>query len=286
MFEAFTRRRAVRLTIAALLVLTGCDTDSIVPASQKPALPEPVVPRTETGAIDLAISTQGPDTLAPASYTIKLTTGQTLKAPVNGVVQVTGVTAGVVTIVIDDVPEACWVSGSRKIDTQVYANRVTYASFSVFCIQVGFGTGLNLPIGVWDAVSWEFSTTPDFSHQADEMISSGLSGTLTVTPSASAPVTDNVTDWRWRETYRWWGPDRPTVFQGHAWVDDKFVRASVTDVQTEFECDWGDCNGPLYDRSRLSLSGDTLVILHDGPVSYYNFSSVVAWSRLMLIRRQ
>jgi len=154
--------------------------------------------------------------------------------------------------------------------------------FDVYCIRLIEGTPTDLPAGIWEAIHWEFFEHPDYTNPIEDMILDGLSGTLLVSAEA-----DNDLNWMWRETYRWWGPDRPTIFTGRAHTDGGLIRSDVISAVSEFECDWGDCDGPLHGLNRVLLSGDTLVIAHDGPTKYYDVvGPFEAWSRLTLVRKQ
>jgi hypothetical protein len=135
-------------------------------------------------------------------------------------------------------------------------------------------------LGTWTAMHWEFDADSAF-ETAYDMIPAGLDGMLEITEGDSI----GEVRWSWRETYRWWGPDRPTLFDGHATLVGPSILSTVDDVRSEFECDWGDCEGPLHGEYRAWQDGDRLVIRRAERVDFYNTEGPFRrWTRLTLQR--
>lgn len=188
-------------------------------------------------------------------------------------ITLSGITAGPRTVRLGGISPNCRVvhdavSGGEERAVVISSSGASVA-FTVVCERRPDGPGNSAALsGTWTAVRWEFfplpGTTLPWNRTSDDVIAGGVTGTLTVTASGESEVS-----WRWREWYRWWGPDRPTTFEGRAVVGAGSLVASVGRVQSEFECDMGDCDGPLHGAHAFQRTGDTLVITHVGSIGYY-----------------
>jgi hypothetical protein len=134
--------------------------------------------------------------------------------------------------------------------------------------------------GLWFAGRWEFFEDSGMTRLIEDVMASGMSGTLNITAPA-----EGVLKWYWREEYHWWGPNHGTDIWGELWLDGEFILATTTGGHSDLECDWGDCDGPLHGQYIAVVEGTQLIISGRKAVRYRGgFDPIPAWSRLTLSR--
>ena len=242
-------------------------------------------PSPEIGSLAVWVSTIGTD-LDADGYVLTIAAADgtyTRRVTATDSVVMDRVLVGALSVELSDLAPNCWVLGRRRTDS-IKSSTLTTISFAITCLSAS--GDLDSPsafVGVWEAKSWEFFKDPNLSASFEDVIAGGMAGTLTVTNDGGTEI-----KWQWRETYRWWGPDRPTVVTGHAEVGVGSLRSVVDHHVSEFECDWGDCAGPLHGEYRFVMTASRLVITQLEPVHYVAslYDDRDAWSRLVLERVQ
>jgi hypothetical protein len=233
--------------------------------------------------------------LDPDGYVLKISAiGYAQSRKVNRIdsVRIDLIPAGAIAVELTEVAANCWVGSGRQRADLITSGQTTTIYVPVTCEPMsGVLSNASSFAGVWEAQSWEFFKDRELTSPYEDVIAGGMAGTLTVTNDGGSKI-----QWHWRETYRWWGPNRPTLIWGHAEVgvdDYGFTRANALSagadsVRSEFECDWGDCEGPLHGDYRFVLTPVRLVITRVLPIPYYTIFATRndAWLRLVLERVQ
>jgi hypothetical protein len=277
------RSRTPLWIVAGLLLVLGCR-DVTTPSVLPPAVPPSPAPPIQTGSLFVRVATTGTDADADG-YVLAIAFPEgTRTQPFGGndSVTIASVQAGDLTVELMNVASNCWVSGGRQQTVAIWANATTPLIFGVTCESVSENVGPHALVGVWEAKSWEFFENAEHTSSFGDLIGSGVSGTLTVTNDGGSEI-----GWHWRETYRWWGPNRPTIIKGHAEVSGGSLQSFVDEVVTEFECDMGDCDGPLHGEYRFAMNASILIIARAKPILYYaGRGPRDAWTQLVLERLQ
>lgn len=287
--------------VCAVLVAAACVGDTVTspnptspPPVPPPPPPPPPAPSIEFGTLVVAVSTSGTE-LDPDGYVLKITAvdyDQSRQVNRTDSVRVDPIRAGAIAVEISEVAANCWVVSGRRRADSITSSQTTAIHVAVTCEPMsGVLTNAASFVGVWEARSWEFFGDRELTSSYEDVIAGGMAGTLTVSNDGGSTI-----QWHWRETYRWWGPNRPTLIWGHARVgvdDYGFARADALSARadsgsSEFECDWGDCEGPLHGDYRFVLTPTRLVITRVQPIPYYTAFATRrdAWLRLVLERVQ
>lgn len=287
-----SERRAV---VSVALIAVACAGDNVTrpnPISPAPA-PPPPAHAVQFGSLVINVSTDGVD-LDRDGYVLQITAAdavQSLQVKAIDSVRIDPIRAGRIVVELTEVAPNCWVGSGRQRQDSVRSNQSTTIDLTVSCESMsGAMSNAASFVGVWEARSWEFFRDPELTSSFEDVIAGGMAGTLTVRLEGGS-----VLQWQWRETYRWWGPDRPTLIWGHAEVGvDAFgfsradaLVARADSGMSEFECDWGDCDGPLHGEYRFVLTASRLVVTRERPIRYYDIAQPLdAWVRLVLERVQ
>ena len=283
------RKSGKQLAVSCLLCFAAaCAGDHVTrPDVTTPDSTPPHPTPRQMGNLVARVFTNGTD-LDADGYVLKITAADSLRTRrVAGTDSVTidHMAVGAVTVVLTDLAANCWVTLGRYRSDSIRANGLTTVSFAVDCASMsGELVSPGALVGVWEARNYEFFGDANLTSPIEDVVADGLAGTLTVGTHGGTEI-----QWKWRETYRWWGPDRPTVVTGHAEVSGASLISVVDDIVTEFECDWGDCWGPLHGEHRLVLNDNILVITRRESVEFSDLIgsySGRAWPRLVLEKVQ
>jgi len=203
----------------------------------------------------------------------------TVRIGPNDTLAISGLPPGTVALDLYDVSLNCWLNGESQRRAGIPAGGVATVTWVVVCEPWPKEPNAEALVGVWEATRWEFFADSGLGSLLEDVMANGMAGTLTVTRTGAAEIL-----WQWRETYRWWGPDRPTVIHGHAMVGTDFLISVVDSATSEFDCDWGDCDGPLHGEHNFFVwTEDGLVITRPQPV-VLAYRPNLAWTRLTLAR--
>jgi len=201
--------------------------------------------------------------------------------------------AGRYDIWLADVDANCSV-GNDLVTVSVQPGELASIVFSVSCTsrseQAADAQG-----GVFEAVRWEFFRDSAFADRYTDLVEDGVAGTLMLRSAG-----EGTYRWQWRTTYRWWGPDVPELKGGIATLESTTLMASWNRSLTAFECDLGDCGGPLHgpyahvpspemgkyaavrNGDQLTISGPTDCFFTE--IEYGLYGCRPAWTRLTLRR--
>jgi hypothetical protein len=268
-----------RLTVAAGAagLVGGCTAD---PTGTTP------LPIGDHGTLVVAVTTTGDDVEA-AGYLVRIGLDlDSARVASTGRVVLTGLEVGTHRIALLAVPGNCVVEGGGARDVRVAADAEAGVAFAVRCMPwASLPAGVVAVAGDWRARTWEFIPDPSLgSPQAlsYELIGMGVTGTLRISPATGTGVR-----WEWHETYRWWASDLATVITGRAstGADALTLDAVAESIDTHFECDLGDCEGPLHGSYHVAREDDALVLTRTALVSFYYVNGpYLRWSRLTLER--
>ena len=235
------------------------------------------------GTLVVAVTTTGDD-VGMDGYLVIGTDGDSARVASTGSVVLSGLAAGPRRVALAAIPGNCIVDGASSRDVSVAAEVDTRVVFAVRCVSwASLPAGVAAVVGEWRARSWEFLTVPDAPPTTAppvDLVAMGVSGILKLSRTGGADLR-----WDWRETYRWWGPNAATVFAGRARAVINILDAVTESVESPFDCDLGDCDGPLHGSYTVARDGDVLVLTSAAQVGFYYVTGPdLRWSRLTLER--
>ena len=269
-------------TIAAVIALgfaVSCATDGSSPTAPT---------TTQRAQLRVSVKTSG-EQLDPNGYTIVVNGVPAKTIGLNDSTYITDLPFGAAMVELADIAPNCWIDGASQQRTKVPPGEGTGVNFAVECFPFSQAARGDIPFGEFELESWEFFEDAGFTTLAFDMVRSGMSGRVVLTPRA-----DTLLDWHFREAIATSYSDdySHVVISGHAGVNGDSLTMSVAQRSSQ-EYLFADLDETLHGTFRFSLVGDKLVMTRLEPVEapewyewYDRPQSLLQWTRLTLSRRK